>query len=63
MVPHKGDVIELTMMLWDLAGSQTFDQLQASYYRGASGAMLVCDLTRLDTIENMHNYANNLLKI
>ena len=51
------------IMLWDLAGSQDFNQMQASYYRGAAGAMLVCDLTRLDTIENLHNYANNFRKI
>ena len=63
VVPQANDVVELMIMLWDLAGSHEFNQMQASYYRGAAGAMLVGDLTRLDTIENLHTYANNFLEI
>ena len=49
VTPGPGDLIELTLMLWDLAGSEEFDQVRASYLRGASGAVLVCDLTRPET--------------
>jgi len=60
VVPGHGDEVELTMMLWDLAGSQEFDRVRASYLRGAAGAVLVCDLTRADTLDGMQAYADVL---
>ena len=50
-------------MLWDLAGSEEFDQVRSSYLRGSAGAVLVCDLTRVETLTNLQNYADDLLKI
>ena len=62
-VPCDGDAVELTLMLWDLAGSEEFDQMRASYLRGASGAVLVCDLTRPETLASLPRYANQLLSL
>ncbi|MCG3211343.1 MAG: hypothetical protein FOGNACKC_04987 [Anaerolineae bacterium] len=59
---RKGQFIELSMLLWDLAGSEEFDRVKANYLRGASGAILVCDLTRLETLENLDQYANGFFK-
>ena len=33
------EVVELTIMLWDLAGNEEFNQMRASYLRGAAGAL------------------------
>jgi len=58
---HRDDtLVELSMMLWDLAGSEEFDRVRASYLRGASGAVLVCDLTRAETIDSLQLYAQEL---
>ena len=62
-VPHDGEAVELTMMLWDLAGSEEFDRVRASYLRGASGAVLVCDLTRPESLASLSQYANQLLSL
>jgi len=62
-VPRADEVIELAMMLWDLGGSEEFNQLRASYLRGASGAILVCDLTRPDTLASFRTYAAELLSV
>jgi small GTP-binding protein len=62
-VPHDDDVVELTMMLWDLAGSDEFSRVRTSYLRGAAGAVLVCDLTRPETLDSLHTYATDLLVI
>jgi small GTP-binding protein len=62
-VPRGDEVIELTMMLWDLAGSEEFGQMRASYLRGAAGAVLVCDLTRPETLDSLKTYASDLLGI
>ncbi|RLC60203.1 MAG: GTP-binding protein, partial [Chloroflexota bacterium] len=50
IIPRAGDIVELTMMLWNLAGNEEFDRVRASYLRGAAGAVLVCDLTRPETL-------------
>ena len=62
-VPHDGQVVELSLMLWDLAGSEEFDRVRASYLRGASGAVLVCDLTRPESLSSLARYANELLSL
>ena len=46
VLPVADDLVELTLMVWDLAGSQGTTPIAASYLRGAVGAVLVCDLTR-----------------
>jgi len=63
MAPANGEVAELTMMLWDLAGSQEFSSVTSSYLRGASGAILVCDLTRADTLPSLQRYAEEIRKV
>ena len=55
-------IVDGTMMLWDLAGSEEFDRVRTSYLRGAAGAVLVCDLTRPETLDSLQKYANGLLK-
>lgn len=59
-IPRTSDVVELTLMLWDLAGSEEFDQVRTSYLRGAAGAILVCDLTRPETLDSLRANAGHL---
>lgn len=59
-VTRNDTLVDLTMMLWDLAGSEEFDQLQASYLRGSAGAILVCDLSRPETLPELLSYVDNL---
>lgn len=53
----------LTMLIWDTAGSEAFDRIVRTYYRGAAGAMLICDLTRPDTLASLANYAHEMRAI
>ena len=62
-IPRADDVVELIMMLWDLAGGAEFDQVRTSYLRGAAGAVLVCDLTRAETLDHLQSYAENLRRV
>lgn len=57
------DTVELTMLLWDLADSGKFQRVQPSYLSGAAGAVLVCDLTRPETLDNLRTYAIDLQRI
>jgi small GTP-binding protein len=42
---------EVQLMIWDLAGDDDFQRLQASYLRGSGGYLLVADGTRLATLD------------
>ncbi|CAM9727706.1 unnamed protein product [Phaeothamnion confervicola] len=44
------------MTIWDTAGQERFRTLTSSYYRGAQGIMLVYDVTRPDTFENLSKW-------
>ena len=63
LVVPGDEQIHLTMMVWDLAGNEEFSEVRASYLRGSSGAVLVCDLTRRDTLDQLQNYAADLRKV
>ena len=63
IVTASGDVVELAMMIWDLAESEDLDQVCTSYLRGAAGAVLVCDMTRPETLESLRAYAAMMSRI
>ena len=52
----------LSLIMWDLAGGDTFAQAQRSYLSGARGALIVCDLTRRDTLERLSQYVDSFQK-
>ena len=52
----------VTLVVWDLAGGETFSQLEESYYRGSAGALLVADVTRRDTFAILSTYAVTFTK-
>lgn len=42
---------EVELILWDLAGEDEFIKVRSSYLRGSSGAVLVADGTRPETLD------------
>jgi small GTP-binding protein len=59
-IPKNEEVVELTIMLWDLAGSEEFDRFRSAYLRGSAGAVLVCDSTRRETLHSLAGYVDVL---
>lgn len=57
------DIVELTLMLWDLAGSEEFDSVRASYLRGAVAGLIVCDLTQPSSLASAPQYAGQLAAV
>lgn len=47
----QGKKIKIT--IWDTAGQERYRTLTSSYYRGAQGVILVYDVTRRDTYDNL----------
>ncbi|CAN8274632.1 unnamed protein product [Cochlearia groenlandica] len=46
--------------LWDTAGQERYRAITSAYYRGAVGALLVYDLTRHITFENVERWLKEL---
>lgn len=49
------------LMLFDVAGSQRFSVIRKNFYRGARGSLLVADLTRKETLDNIKNWMEDTL--
>jgi len=51
------------LLIWDLAGSDEFVSFTSNYQQGASGALLVCDLTRAATLPILKEQATRMREI
>jgi small GTP-binding protein len=50
----------LKLLIWDLAGEEKFVQYFSSYLEGAAGGLIVCDLTRKETLDSLSYFAEQL---
>ncbi|RAL59123.1 hypothetical protein DID88_006769 [Monilinia fructigena] len=58
-IPQK----HMKLSLWDTAGQETYKSVTRSYFRGASGALLVFDISRRPTFEHVTDWLNDLRQI
>ncbi|KAL7808877.1 secretion-related small GTPase [Trichoderma gracile] len=58
-IPQK----HMKLSLWDTAGQETYKSVTRSYFRGASGALLVFDLSRKATFQHVTDWLNDLRQI
>lgn len=56
------DHTTMNFILWDIAGNNGAGPVTTSYLTGAAAALLVCDLTRKDTLEQLRTHADGFLK-
>ena len=54
---------ETNLIVWDLAGGDEFLRSNSSYLRGAAGALIICDLTRPQTLAAAEQYAHQIRSI
>jgi len=53
----------MKLSLWDTAGQETYKSITRSYFRGASGALLVFDITRRATFTSVTAWLHDLRQI
>ncbi|KAH6670043.1 P-loop containing nucleoside triphosphate hydrolase protein [Halenospora varia] len=53
----------MKLSLWDTAGQETYKSVTRSYFRGASGALLVFDISRRPTFGHVQDWLNDLRQI
>lgn len=58
-----GDPVQHSLLIWDIAGLEKFDPVVMNYFRGASGALAVGDLTRPETIDDLAAISDRFLSV
>ncbi|MGK7892250.1 MAG: Rab family GTPase [Xenococcus sp. (in: cyanobacteria)] len=53
----------INFILWDIEGQTKFQSIAPSYIQGATGVIIVGDLTRPETLANLHKHLELFLKI
>ncbi len=56
-------ILSITLMIWDIAGQDDFKNVQPTYYKGAEGALIVCDITRKETLTHLLYWQKSLFEV
>lgn len=55
--------VNMTLMIWDVLGQSGFKNVLLSAFQGAKGAMIVCDITRKETLNNIKEWVKQLFAV
>jgi small GTP-binding protein len=61
--PEGGQLFMMKLLIWDIAAMKKFDQTVFNYYRGASGALAVADLTREETVPGLEEICHTFRSV
>lgn len=61
--PKEPQQKHMKLSLWDTAGQETYKSITRSYFRGASGALLVFDISRRTTFASVTSWLHDLRQI
>ena len=56
-------VDDTVFQIWDLAGHPFFRNIQDIYFGGANGVILVFDLTRIESLNNLQTWIDQTIKV
>ncbi|MHA1730579.1 MAG: Rab family GTPase, partial [Promethearchaeota archaeon] len=49
-----------TLSIWDIGGQQRFEFIRSTFYKGAAGVLLVFDLSRAETWQQIQKWRNEV---
>ena len=57
--------VNIILSVWDILGQKNESAMQVRpvYYNGANGALVICDITRLETFNNLAWWVKSLYKV
>ena len=55
-VEYFGKELELVLMIWDILGQKEYRRIQSMSFQGTSGGLVVCDITRRETLDSLRDY-------
>lgn len=53
----------VNLQLWDIGGQQRFKSLHQTFYKAASGALIIFDLTRAETYDKVEMWRSEMIEI
>lgn len=53
---------KIKLVIWDIGGQRLPENFRKRYYTGAQGALLIFDITRPETLQNLAGWREELLK-
>ena len=56
----KGNDLEVDVQLWDTAGQERFRSITTSYYKSSQGLLLMYDITKRESFENIGNWLDSI---
>ena len=56
------DGMKIKTQIWDTAGQERYQSITSAYYKGARGALLVYDITKKESFENVDKWINEFKK-
>ena len=62
-VKAKSNIYLLNLLIWDLEGNTKFKSITPSYLKGASGAIIVADLFRTNTLNTIGKHIDLFLSV
>jgi small GTP-binding protein len=51
---------EISLAIWDIIGQKEYRSLISRFYKNANGALVIFDLSREETVENLKNWITSL---
>ena len=57
------DLQQVDLLIWDLEGNTKFKSITPTYLKGASGSIIVADLTRSSTFKNLNQHIKLFLEV
>ena len=58
-IVKKGEKL-IKLQIWDTAGQERYKSITSAYYKGAKGALVVYDISRKSTFDNVDKWINEL---
>ncbi|MHA1583793.1 MAG: Rab family GTPase, partial [Promethearchaeota archaeon] len=58
--PKNGEAIRARLFFWDIAGQSEFKFMRPTFYNGARAVIVVYDLTRPETLENINTWIEDI---
>ncbi len=56
-------IIDMNLMIWDVMGQRDFKKIQLMSFKNANGALIVCDVTRTETLESLGTWRSDLYEV
>jgi small GTP-binding protein len=61
MQGKDGKPVQLFLMVWDIVGHKSSKKVPATYYAGVEGIIVVFDLTRTETFNDLDFWVNSIM--